>query len=70
MGGLFEIFHMVLLAILSPINNMKFFNKAIRAIYYKESKEIPDAPRSFLKPVKFNAKNSVSKSCFGMCKKF
>lgn len=57
MGGLFEVFHMILLAVLSPINDMKFFNKAIRAVYYKEQRLTKDAPMSFLKPVKFNIKH-------------
>lgn len=36
MGGLYEICHIILMALVSPINNMKFFNKAIRAVYFKK----------------------------------
>lgn len=33
-GGLFEIFYMTLWIFLAPFNNTKFFNKAIRAVYF------------------------------------
>lgn len=34
LGGLFEICFKVLFFIIVPINNAKFFNKAIRSIYF------------------------------------
>lgn len=33
-GGLFEILYMTLWFFLAPFNNIKFFNKAIRAVYF------------------------------------
>lgn len=68
-GGLFEVFHIVLVILLSPLNNMKFFNKAIRAVYFKETANDLEESVYRVRPVKFNMKHSYTKWCFGICKR-
>lgn len=39
-GGLYEVLYICILVIMTPINNIKLFNKAIRAVYISE--QAPD----------------------------
>lgn len=67
-GGLYEVLYIFILAILTPINNIKFLNKAIRAVYISEQHQESDLNTSVLKPVKFNMKHSLFQRIFSFCK--
>lgn len=68
-GGLFEIVFFILMMVLTPLNNMRFFNKAIRSVYFNEHIQDRRSSVSYLKPVKFNMKHALTKWCWGICDK-